>query len=91
MVESSHLRVGITYMSHAAQSRDHENDRMTETYTIKYRGGAARAGALVQMLQEVGVNVEWETPQERRDLQGIAETVVLSPVASDTWDNVACL
>lgn len=60
----------------------------TETVTIRYRGGPARAGALVQMLEEQGVHVEWEPPQERRDLQGVAETVALSLVASGTYDAI---
>lgn len=61
---------------------------MTETVTIRYRGGAARVSALVQMLEEAGVHVDWEPPQEQRDLQGIAETVALSLVASGTWDAI---
>ena len=43
---------------------------------------------MMGMLEEAGAHVEWEAPQERRDIQGIAETVALSLVASGTWDTI---
>jgi len=61
---------------------------MTVTRTIRYKGGAARVGALVQMLEAEGVHVDWEPPQERRDLSGAVETIVLSIVASGSYDGI---
>lgn len=61
---------------------------MTATRTITYRGGPARVGALVQMLEDEGVVVDWERPQERRNLDEVAQTVLLSLVASGTYDGI---
>jgi hypothetical protein len=61
---------------------------MAVTKTITYKGGPARVSALVQMLEEQGVNVEWEPPTERRDLTGAAEAIVLSLVASGAYDAI---
>jgi len=54
---------------------------MPETVTMKYRGGPARVGALVKMLEEQDVCVDWEPSPEQCTLEGVAETVVLSLVA----------
>jgi hypothetical protein len=42
----------------------------------------------VQMLEAEGVQVDWEQPQERRDISGIAEAIVLSLAASGTYDAI---
>jgi hypothetical protein len=51
------------------------------TRTITYEGPAARASALVQMLEQEGCRVEWERPTEYRywigsDLNEVAVNVV---------------
>jgi len=62
---------------------------MTEaTRTITYTGSAARAGALVQMLEEAGASVEWTPPVERRGIGGDAEVVALGIVASGLYDGI---
>jgi hypothetical protein len=52
---------------------ERQNDGMIVTQTIRYKGGSARVGALVQMLEAEGAHVDWEHPQERRDLSGVVE------------------
>ena len=61
---------------------------MTETRTITYEGDPARAGALVQMLEQQGVKVEWEPPQEERSLGTDVGAVALSLVASGLYDAI---
>jgi hypothetical protein len=81
--------LGITpIMFDTARASERQNDGMTDTRIIRYRGGPARVGALVQMLEEQGVHVDWEPPQEQRNLEGLAEIIVLSLVASGTYDGI---
>jgi len=61
---------------------------MTTTRTITYEGSAARASALVQMLEQQGVHVEWEQPQEQRSFGADVVVVVLSLVASGLYDGI---
>lgn len=62
---------------------------MTEvTRTIRYSGSAARASALVQMLEERGVAVEWTSPREQRDVGGDFLAVGLGLVASGAYDAI---
>jgi hypothetical protein len=61
---------------------------MDVTRTIRYRGVAARADALVQMLEEQGVQVEWTPPREQRGLGADVGAVVLSLVASGAYDGI---
>lgn len=61
---------------------------MTDTLTIRYKGGPERVGALVQMLEDEGVHVDWEPPEEQRNLEGVAETIALALVASGTYDAI---
>ena len=67
---------------------ERENDFMAETVTIRYRGSPARAGAPVQMLEENGIWVSWQPPQERRlpplapRGQGIPESAEPAPAAA---------
>lgn len=61
---------------------------MAETWTITYEGDPARAGALVQMLEQQGVHVEWEPPQERRSFGADVGAVALSLVASGLYDAI---
>jgi hypothetical protein len=53
---------------------------MTET-RITYKGDPALVGVLVQMLEEEGVKVRWQPPEERRDVPGMAAPVVVNLVA----------
>ena len=54
--------------------------RITET-RITYEGDPALVAFLVQMLEEEGVEVQGQRPEERRDLRGMAEAVVVNLVA----------
>jgi hypothetical protein len=53
---------------------------VTET-RITYKGDPVLVGVLVQMLEEEGVEVRWQPPEERRDVPGLAEPVVVNLVA----------
>ena len=53
---------------------------MTET-RITYEGDPALVSLLVQMLEEEGVEVQWQRPEERRDVSGMAEAVVVNLAA----------
>jgi hypothetical protein len=53
---------------------------VTET-RITYNGDPALVGVLVQMLEEEGVEVRWQPPEERRDSLVMAEPVVVHLVA----------
>lgn len=46
------------------------------TRRLTYRGGAITAHMIVRRLKEEGVRVDWEPPEERRDLASAAEMVV---------------
>jgi hypothetical protein len=61
---------------------------MTVTRTITYTGSAARAGALVQMLEQQNVQVEWQPPREERGFAVEAEAVVVSLVACGLYDAI---
>ncbi len=50
---------------------------MTVTRTINYEGGAPQVNALVQVLREHHVEVEWDPGEERRDT-GVLEIVSLA-------------
>lgn len=54
-------------------------DRQTPR-ALTYRGHAAIVSALVQMLEERDVQVEWERPEERRGAAGAAEQVIVGIV-----------
>ena len=54
--------------------------RITET-RITYEGDPALVAFLVQMLEEEGVEVQGQRPEERRDVRGMAEAVVVNLVA----------
>jgi hypothetical protein len=53
---------------------------VTET-RITYKGDPASVGVLVQIPEEEGVEVRWQPPEERRDVPGMAEPVVVNLVA----------
>lgn len=53
---------------------------MTDRQHLTYRGPPARAWQLVQTLQAEGLEVEWEPPQERRDLSAVAEAAAVELV-----------
>jgi len=61
---------------------------MDVTLTIRYRGSAARAGALVQALEQEGVRVDWTPPREERGFGADATAVVLGIVASGGYDAI---
>jgi hypothetical protein len=61
---------------------------MTETHQLVYTGPAAFASALVQMLQEQGVTVDWTPPEERRGLGHDAHDIVVNLVATGVWVSV---
>lgn len=56
--------------------------------TIRYTGSAARASALVQMLEQHGVAVECELPREQRDAGGDFLAVGLGILASGAYDAI---
>jgi hypothetical protein len=57
---------------------------MDVTRTITYHGSAARAGALVQMLEQEGVRVEWSPPREERGLGADVNEVAVYLVSTGT-------
>jgi hypothetical protein len=57
---------------------------MDVTRTITCRGSAARAGGLVQMLEQEGVRVEWSPPREERSLGADVNEVVVYLVSTGT-------
>ena len=61
---------------------------MDVTLTIRYRGPATRAGALVQALEREGADVEWTPPREQHGLGADATAVVISLVASGAYDGI---
>ena len=58
-----------------------ETGDLDVTRTITYVGGAAQASALVQMLEERGVRVEWRRPEEQRGFGADVEAMALSLMA----------
>lgn len=50
----------------------------SETHTVTYRGAGAFASMLAQMLEEEGLQVEWEQPEQRRSLSDMAQAYVVS-------------
>ena len=52
------------------------------TRSIQYTGDPARAGMLVQMLQDEGVSVEWTPPHERRGPGQDAVDVIVQMTAA---------
>ena len=65
-----------------------ETGDVDATRTITYVGGAAQASALVQMLEERGVHVEWRRPEEQRGFSADVEAVALSLMASGAYDGI---
>jgi hypothetical protein len=61
--------------------------RITET-RITYVGNPAFVGRLVRMLEDEGVEVRWQPQEERRDVRGMAEEVVVDLVASGVWTSL---
>jgi hypothetical protein len=61
--------------------------RITET-RITYEGNPAFVGRLVRMLEDEGVEVRWQPPEERRDVRGMAEEVVVDLVPSGVWTSI---
>jgi hypothetical protein len=61
---------------------------MNVTRTVTYEGPAPYANALVQILKEHHVDVEWAPPEERRDGAGVLEAVVIGIVASGAYDAI---
>ena len=57
---------------------------MAETYRLTYTGNPALASALVQMLEEEGIAVEWERPGETRDAH-VAD-IVVGMIAAGLYD-----
>ena len=51
---------------------------------ITYRGGAREANILVSMLRAEGVRVQWEPPEERRDVVGALQDYVVELLATGT-------
>lgn len=58
------------------------------TKTIRYKGSAARVGALVQALEEESIQVDWTPPKEQRGFGADATAVVVSIVASGSYDAI---
>ena len=63
--------------------------RMAEQRTLTYRGNPALASALVRMLEEQGVAVQWERPSEARDLPDAAQDYVVAILANGTSAAIA--
>jgi hypothetical protein len=61
--------------------------RITET-RITYGGNPVFVGRLVRMLEDEDVEVRWQRPEERRDVRGMAEEVVIDLVASGVWTSI---
>lgn len=55
-----------------------------QTRRITYRGGAIEPHRLVSMLRDEGVRVEWEPPEERRDVAGAVQDYVVELLATGT-------
>lgn len=56
---------------------------MSSAAQLRYFGPPALASALVQMLSEQGVEVDWSPPLERRGIGDVAEGILIG-VAIDT-------
>jgi hypothetical protein len=52
------------------------------TRKITYHGDTARVGALVQMLEQQGVQVDWTPPQEHRGLGADVNEVIVNLVST---------
>jgi hypothetical protein len=52
------------------------------TKRITYYGDAARVGALVQMLERQGVQVDWSPPHEERGLASDINEVIVNLVST---------
>ena len=61
-------------------------DAMTETRSLSYVGPPALASALVQMLEEEGLTVEWTRPDEQRGMSELADGVVIGLVIDGAKD-----
>ncbi len=48
-----------------------------QQYRISYTGSAPLASLVAQMLTNAGLDVSWDPPYERRNMQTMAETVVV--------------
>ena len=46
-------------------------------YRISYTGSAPLASLVAQMLTNAGLDVSWDPPHERRNMQTMAETVIV--------------
>jgi hypothetical protein len=59
---------------------------MTDTTNLTYRGPAVAVSLLAQILREEGVQVDYDSPEERRDLGAVAATVVVSLACNGAYD-----
>jgi len=48
-----------------------------QQYRIIYAGSAPLASLVAQMLTNAGIDVSWDPPYERRNMQTMAETVIV--------------
>jgi hypothetical protein len=62
---------------------------MDVTRTIRYQGDPARASALVQMLEQQGVQVSWTPPREERGLATDVTAVVINLVSTGSAVGIA--
>jgi hypothetical protein len=51
-------------------------------------GNPPFVGRLVRMLEDEDVEVRWQRPEERRDVRGMAEEVVVDLVACGVWTSI---
>jgi hypothetical protein len=56
----------------------------TETTTLTYEGPPAQVSALAQFLREEGLTVDYEAPEEGRDLTTLTGDIVVGVVVSGT-------
>jgi hypothetical protein len=56
-----------------------------ERYEVTYRGSPAFASALAQMLEDQGVSVQWERPEESRGLGADVHDVVISILSTGSY------
>jgi hypothetical protein len=52
------------------------------TRRVTYRGNRAFASMLVQMLEQEGVSVQWERPDEQRGGGEVAQEIIVQMVAA---------
>jgi hypothetical protein len=60
---------------------------MTDTRQVTYEGAAPFASVLVRMLEDEGVTVQWDPPEETRS-GGVLEEIVIGLAVNGTYEAI---